>query len=269
MKIKSKVKLLNFVISISVITLIVVIGVAWRRADAQSELERLSKERDAQMTSVHPDEVEETTVKGDLENRSFIYKENKNAQWIAINSDFMGWLKIPGTNIDYPYLRSSDNKDYLTLDIYKKYSDAGSVFMDYRNLGNFNDEHTVIYGHYMKNETMFHNLTYYHDIEYLKSHDVIEISGLYETRTFKIFSVYEISVDDYVLDLNFETPDAYKDYIDSLTNLSMHNTYSEAYFQTLAAEASDVTELKLLTLVTCSYGVENGRTIVHALEILN
>ena len=186
---------------------------------------------------------------------TYIYQSNENTQWIDINADFFGFIKIEGTKIDYPYVRSHDNKEYLNLDFYGKKSDAGAIFMDYRNLGNFNDQHTVIYGHYMKNETMFHNLTLYHDAAFLKDHPTIEISGLYDEKTFEIFSVYEISADDYALQLNFSTDEIYEKYLEGLAALSMH-----------PSSFLPSSDKRLLTLVTCSYGVDNGRTIIHAIE---
>ena len=90
--------------------------------------------------------------------QTYIYQENINKKWLSINSDFMGWLQIPGSNIDYPFVRSKDNADYLKRDFYGNYSESGTLFMDYRNLGNFNDQHTLIYGHNMKNKSMFHEI---------------------------------------------------------------------------------------------------------------
>ena len=186
----------------------------------------------------------------------YIYKENKNKAWLAVNSDYMGWLQIPGTNIDYPFVRSQDNIDYLTRDFYGQTSRSGTLFMDYRNLGNFNDRHTIIYGHNMRNKTMFHNLSFYQDAVHFAEYPLIHLSGLYDSRTYLIFSVYVISADEYALTLNFENDHSYVDYLNELRSSSLHQ-------QDIMLNADD----RLLTLVTCSYDVNNGRTIVHAVEI--
>lgn len=110
----------------------------------------------------------------------------------------------------------------------------------------------------MKNKSMFHSLTYYQNYEFFKENQLIELSGLYETRTFKIFSVYEISADDYTFTLDFKTPEQYQDYLVTLEKLSLHSQKHD-----FTADPNQ----KLLTLVTCSYGVNNGRTIVHAVEV--
>jgi hypothetical protein len=91
--------------------------------------------------------------------------------------------------------------------------------------------------------------------DFFKENQTIELSGLYETKTYKVFSVYEVSADDYILSLNFDASKSYQDYLASLAALSVHPP-------TFELDASK----ELLTLVTCSYGVGNGRTIVHAIE---
>ena len=74
-----------------------------------------------------------------------------------INTDTRGWIKIDKLELAYPIVQSTDNDYYLKKDIYKKNSISGSIFMDYRNSG-FDDQNTVIYGHNMKNDSMFGKL---------------------------------------------------------------------------------------------------------------
>lgn len=235
--------------------------VAWQRYQNQKNYEVLAEiraEQDEPTSSAPKENIEEdmpTTDEATSKIDQYIYKPNENTKWLAINPDYFGWIKIAGTNIDYPFVRSDDNIDYLTLDFNGSYSDAGTLFMDYRNLGNFNDKHSIIYGHYMKNKTLFHNLTLYHEKDYYDKNQIIEIAGLYETKTYKIFSVYEISADDYAFTLNFDEESDYQTYIETLAKLSLHTVDFEV----------DGTK-RLLSLVTCSYGVGNGRTIVHAIE---
>lgn len=263
----NKKKLLNGIIAAAMLLLAGTACVAWERAQAQNNYERLSEQRNDQLAQEASDalhapglsEIDQTSsAEGtSIYETSYPYKENTNKKWLSINPDFMGWLQIPGTNIDYPFVRSKDNQDYLKRDFNGNYSEAGTLFMDYRNLGNFNDSHTLIYGHNMKNKSMFQNLTYYQDSDFFSQNQIIQLSGLYETRTYKIFSVYEISADDYVFTLHFENDTEYLAYLNGLEALSLHR-------QGLMLEAGQ----KLLTLVTCSYGVNNGRTIVHAVEVL-
>jgi len=262
---KSKKKIiLNIAIVCALLSLSGTLFVGVRRIQTQNVYESMATLRAEQSieetaeenTEKTSAEIQTTTIEEATTNTQYQYKPNDNTKWLAINADYFGWIKVPGTNIDYPFVRSHDNKDYLTMDFNGNYSDAGTLFMDYRNLGNFIDKHTIIYGHYMKNKTLFHNLTLYHDRDYFEKNQIIEISGLYETKTYKIFSVYEISVDDYAFTLDFNETITYEAYLENLIQLSLHKTDSEVS-----------PNQKLLTLVTCSYGVKNGRTIVHAIEM--
>ncbi len=256
--------MINVVLLFSSLLLVSTAFIGWRRIQSQQTYETLAVLRAQQEVNEVNDSIIESkldiidsttniTVKS---NDQYAYEPNENNKWLAINTDYFGWIKIAGSNIDYPFVRSHDNKDYLTLDFNKNFSDAGTLFMDYRNLGNFNDQHTIIYGHYMKNQTLFHNLTLYHEKAYFEKNQIIELSGLYETKTYKIFSVYEISADDYVFTLDFNDDQVYQSYLDSLLKQSLHPASFEI----------DPTR-KLLSLVTCSYGVNNGRTIIHAIEL--
>lgn len=258
--------LLNVIIAAALLVLAGTAYVAWERVQAQRAYEDLSNQRALQIKA-----TASAALPGAASNQAGLtqtddtsagiipltaFNENTNKPWLSINQDFMGWLQIPGTNIDYPYVRSQDNEDYLKRDFNGNYSEAGTLFMDYRNLGNFNDQHTLIYGHNMKNKSMFHNLTYYQDPDFFSQNQLIKLSGLYETRTYKIFSVYEISADGYVFTLNFKNNADYLAYLIALEDLSLHR-------QDIELKANQ----RLLTLVTCSYGVNNGRTIVHAIEV--
>lgn len=183
------------------------------------------------------------------------FEPNPNTPWLAINPDFAGWIRIAGTRIDYPYVRGNDNEEYLKTDFYGKPAKAGTVFLDYRNLGGPGETHTMLYGHNMKNGTMFHDLVKYHDADFLRENPLITLTDLYGERTYRIFSVYEVSADDYALPLEFAGPQDYSKFLQDLSIRSMHEIGS------VTAEAT------LLSLITCSYGVNNGRTIVHALAV--
>ncbi len=94
-------------------------------------------------------------------------KEKENIDLKEINPDYMGWINIENTPIDYPVVKGKDNEFYLTRDFNKKYLALGSIFMDYRNKG-FEDKNVVIYGHHMRDKSMFGSLKKFKDIEYLK-----------------------------------------------------------------------------------------------------
>ena len=92
----------------------------------------------------------------------------------AINPDIVAWLRIPG-GLEYPVVRGKDNSYYLNHTVQKTYNIAGSIFLDYRNERDFSDSKNIIYGHNMKDGSMFHVLRNYQDIDFFQEHTDMEI----------------------------------------------------------------------------------------------
>ena len=94
----------------------------------------------------------------------------------ALNNDVIGWIQIPYSNINYPILKGSNNDSYIYHDIHKNYSKGGSIFIDERNNDTFLDQNTIIYGHNMKNNSMFgHIIDIVSNNEYYQEHPYIYI----------------------------------------------------------------------------------------------
>jgi sortase B len=86
-----------------------------------------------------------------------------------INEDIIGWITIPRTKIDYPIAISDNNNRYLRSDLFGNYALAGSIFMDYRCQKDFSGFNSIIYGHNMKNDSMFGDLPLFCDIGFFDS----------------------------------------------------------------------------------------------------
>lgn len=189
--------------------------------------------------------------------RENIQKENQNEdkyqQLYNKNKDYRFWIKINNTNIDYPVVQGSDNEFYLTHDFYKNPLSSGSIFMDYRN--NFeNDNCVILYGHHMKNKTMFGDLVKFKNESFFKENNLIEIEYKGKTYTYEVFSVYvaDLNNEDY-LKIDFNADNEFKEYLNYITEKSM-------YKSDISIDTSD----KIITLYTCSYEFKDARTIVHA-----
>lgn len=87
-----------------------------------------------------------------------------------VNEDICGWVRINGTKVDYPVVQGEDNSEYLTNDYKKEYSATGSVFLDYRNNFNFEDDFNVLYGHNLKASLMFAEIRNFSNQEYFNAH---------------------------------------------------------------------------------------------------
>ncbi len=181
-------------------------------------------------------------------------KEKENVDLQKINSDYMGWISIKNTPIDYPVVRGNDNKFYLTRDFNKKYLALGSIFMDYRNKG-FEDKNVVIYGHHMRDQSMFGALKKFKNLEFLKNNKYINITTNNNKKLiYEIFGLYVTGAEDNeCISTNFDNDEEFNSYIERVLSRSIYDA-------NINIKNTD----KLLTLSTCSYEFDNARLLVHA-----
>ena len=169
------------------------------------------------------------------------------------NSDTIGWINVNNTNINYPFVQTSDNSYYLTHSFDKTYNEAGWVFLDYRNNTNFSDKNTIIYAHSRLDKTMFGSLSKVLKEDWYKNKDnhIIRISTEIENTLWQIFSVYVIETESYYITTDFSSDLEYQSFLDTLKSRSKYN---------FDAELS--TNDNILTLSTCYSDTE--KTVVHA-----
>ena len=166
--------------------------------------------------------------------------------------DYRGWIKIDNTNINYPIVQGKDNLFYLDKDINKNYLSSGSIFMNYLNHG-FNDENTVLFGHHMRNKTMFAQLKKYKEKEFFYGDNdiVIEVENG-KVLKYKVFSAYVTDSKDNYIKTNFDDKDQYKEFLEDIKNKSQ-------YKSDIDVNEND----KIITLSTCSYEFNDARMVVH------
>ena len=166
--------------------------------------------------------------------------------------DYRGWIKIDNTNINYPIVQGKDNSFYLDKDINKNYLSSGSIFMNYLNHG-FNDENTVLFGHHMRNKTMFAQLKKYKEKEFFYGDNdiVIEVEND-KVLKYKVFSAYVTDSKDNYIKTNFDDKDQYKEFLEDIKNKSQ-------YKSDIDVNEND----KIITLSTCFYEFNDARMVVH------
>lgn len=106
------------------------------------------------------------------------------------NQDIAGWIYIRGTTIDYPIVQGKDNEEYLHQDFNKKKSSSGTIFLDNNCKKDFTSDNNIIYGHHMKNGTMFAQLLKFREKSFLKKHNEIMIFTPDRTIHLKVISAY-------------------------------------------------------------------------------
>ena len=168
-----------------------------------------------------------------------------------INPNVTAWIAIEGTNINYPVVLGNDNQYYVKHMINGKYNKAGSIFMDYRNHADFMDKNTILYGHNMKNDTMFADITNYKTQEYYAEHPI----GLLVTPDgnfyFEIIAAYVTKVSSDAWKLDFDS-DA-----EALAWAQKAMGKSE-FVSSYTPTEEDV----YITLSTCSYEFNNARYVL-------
>lgn len=179
-----------------------------------------------------------------------------------INPEIYAWIRIPDTNIDYPILQHEDEDQtyYLTRDIYGETSSAGSIYTEYYNQKDFTDPNTILYGHNMKNGSMFHNVRYFADAEYFDEHETLYIYLPDKILTYEIISCYEYDDRHLLGSFDFSDEEVYAAYLETIMNpRSMYTMVRE--------DIQLSTEDRLVTLSTCVANKPNNRRLLQAVLI--
>lgn len=166
------------------------------------------------------------------------------------NEDVIGWLYCPDTPIDYPVAQGKDNNEYLRHDLEGKYIISGTLFADYKNGAPGEDSNYIIYGHNMKNGTMFGTLSRYKSQEYYEEHPVIYY--LTPDRNYIIEPFACLTVDRYD---EIYTPDMPKEEL-----LALLTEYREK--SDLKSEIILSADDSIATFSTCSYEFDDARYIL-------
>ena len=171
----------------------------------------------------------------------------------AQNSDAVGWLRLPGTVLSYPVVQGKDNAYYLDHTFYKTPNTAGAIFLDSRIRDGLSAKHSIVYGHNMRNGSMFAALCNFRDEKYYKEHPVFELYGKDGKTACEIFSVHEAAPDSDTYACSFSEQSTYGDYLKEMTKLSLYDTGVKA----TAAN-------RILTLSTCVGDKRDMRFVVQA-----
>lgn len=170
-----------------------------------------------------------------------------------INPSTIGWIQVNGTNINYPFVQTNDNKYYLNHSFNKSKNSAGWVFMDYRNNISVLDKNTIIYAHGRLDNTMFGSLKNILTSGWLnnKNNYIVKLSTEYENNLWQVFSVYKIKTTNDYLQISFISNESFLEFTNKLIKRSNFN------FNTKVNEND-----KILTLSTC-YN-EKEKVVLHA-----
>lgn len=207
--------------------------------------DEMAKYRPAAVTAAaaaEPAKTIKTAIKTETINKQIFDLQND------VNSDIVGWIAIPDTRIDYPFVIKDDNDYYLRRDLYGKQATAGSLFMDYRCDKDFNNFNTIIYGHNMKNGSMFGDLKLFADEWFFESNTWGTIALKDKTYTAEFFAYMIVRADDTII---FDTSAEKGEFFAYVKKNARHYRQPD-------------TEVKVLTISTCSYEFNGARMILLA-----
>ncbi|MDU4868272.1 class B sortase [Lancefieldella parvula] len=174
----------------------------------------------------------------------------------AVNSQVVGWIQIPGSQINYPVYQTTDNEYYLHTNAKGEWSIGGQIFMDYENNPNgLIDQQTILYGHHMRNGSMFQFIGALNDQSTFNK--VETIWYLTPTQTYElepVFTYHTDEDDDEVRQFNFTSVDEFRSYLKDRLSRAVSSRSD-------AAEVISRAE-HVLTLFTCNYTDQYGRTML-------
>lgn len=165
-----------------------------------------------------------------------------------INPDIVGWITSEGTEIDYPIVQGKDNDYYLHHLFTGESNKVGSIFMDDRNRKDFGDKNTIIYGHNMKNGSMFASLAKYEEQSYYNSFATISLYTPEGDFSIKLFAGIILDGDQNSIRLDFKDDLDFQNYLDLLKKVS-----------TFKSDTIVTADDRIVTLCTCSYEFNNAR----------
>ena len=176
------------------------------------------------------------------------------------NNDFVGWIYIDGTNINYPVMQTPDNPDYYLKHSFEKtWSDYGVPYLDEACvIGQSNN--LVIYGHHMSNGSMFCDLELYSDPAFCMEHPVIRFDTLSSFGEYEVIAVFRYNTNQetfrYDREVNMDEG-RFSWFIEQVHARELFSTGKDASFGD-----------QLLTLSTCEYTYKNGRLVVVARKVV-
>lgn len=175
-----------------------------------------------------------------------------------LNADIYAWIEIPGTAINYPVVQSpNDDGYYLNHTIEGQEGYPGAIYTERQNAKDFSDYNTVIYGHNMKDGSMFMGLHAYEDPQYLKEYNEVIIYTPNHQYTYRIFAAVIYNNSHILNSYDFENEEQRQLYLDSI--------YASRTMQSSIDDSVEVdTQSKLLTLSTCIGEQPNQRFLVEA-----
>lgn len=185
-----------------------------------------------------------------------VYAENSPVyvdfdELLGISQDVIGWIYLPDSVINYPVVRAQDNDYYLTRFIDGRTSSGGSIFADCACAPDFSGRNTIIYGHNMRNGSMFAPVVNYSEQDYYDAHPVMYINTPTQNYKLVIFSGFTTQAESFAYQTEFASDEEYAEFLGALMRMS-----------DIKCGAVPGAQDRVVTLSTCSYVFDDARFLL-------
>ena len=199
------------------------------------------------------EQIKETVVVEDKNE----YKEEYTIDFNKLkeqNKETVAWIKVNNTNIEYPVVKANNNNFYLNHSFDKSENLAGWIFADYRNKFDNTDKNIIIYGHNMRDGSMFGSLKNILNSDWYENEENTNITLYTENEKciYKVFSIYKIESEDYYIKTEFSNDNEFEQFVNTIKNRSIKKF-----------DIDVSKEDNILTLSTCANN-NRYRIVLHA-----
>ena len=221
-----------------------------------SEYNKGAKEYESIMDEVITIDSSKKEEEGKTEEQEVFQVDFEKLQ--SINKEIVGWIRFDNPEkISYPIIQGKDNDKYLKKTVEGKKNSAGSIFMDAYNTADFSDKNTFIYGHNMKNGSMFGQLRKYKSFDFYKENPYFYIytpDG--KEVKYEVYAVCIVEDTSESYNKFYENDDAYLKYLQYIKSIARYDTGVKVTAQT-----------QLVSLSTCTNVTETQRLLVHGVKV--
>lgn len=257
-KVKREKLIWSIILGISLFVLIILIVITLNYNFEENKTDNISDEI-YEVAEINEIPVEENSIV--IENVEDNYKYYQGLSMLDVNFDNLkqindntvGWLMVPGTDVNYPFVQHTNNEYYLKHSYDKSGNNKGWVFLDYRNDIEYLNKNNIIYAHGLNNNQMFGSLRNIVNSNWYsnKNNHIIKISTPYNNQLWQVFSTYTIEPETYYITTYFKSNDEFEEFISTIKKRSVYN-YG------ISVSVKD----KILTLSSC-YNKQK-RMVLHA-----
>lgn len=186
--------------------------------------------------------VENVDAASSMESSAPVYVDSGISEFIKAHTEAVGWIRFEDDLISYPIMQAEDNSKYTIKDADGNDSETGAIFLDYRSSADFTDSNTIIYGHNMRDRSMFGALkNYKEDLGFLDEHKYFQIITPEGSGRYMLFAFMDVPKNSYIYDVCGDNTSRMREFLDTIE----YKTYIDTGIEPTVDD-------KIITLSTCT-----------------